>query len=65
LAKAGGKEFVLQSENSGGRAKLTVTDVEQAALALMSDAASHRVIIRSFEAGQSTLEDLFLKVVQS
>lgn len=65
LAAVGSNDFVSQAETSGGRAKLTVTDVEQASLALMADAVAHRVMIRSLEAGQSTLEDLFLKVVQS
>ncbi|MEK4358209.1 ABC transporter ATP-binding protein [Paenibacillus sp. FSL M7-1455] len=65
LAAAGGKDFVVQSEISGGRAKLRVADVERAALELMADAVSRRVTIRTLEAGQSTLEDLFLKAVRS
>lgn len=59
------KDFVIQSEISGGRAKIRVANVEQASLAIMTDAVSHRIMIRSLEAGHSTLEDLFMKVVRS
>ncbi|WDH96592.1 ABC transporter ATP-binding protein [Paenibacillus urinalis] len=59
------KDFVIHSEISGGRAKMRVANVEQASLALMTDAVSHCIMIRSLEAGHSTLEDLFMKVVQS
>jgi len=65
LNAACSKDFVIHSEVSGSRAKLTVADVDQAMHALMADAVSHHVLLRSLEAGQSTLEDLFLKVVQS
>ncbi|MBB3128392.1 ABC-2 type transport system ATP-binding protein [Paenibacillus rhizosphaerae] len=65
LTAACSKNFVIHSEVSGRRAKLRVENVEQASLALMADAASRRIMIRSLEAGRSTLEDLFLKVVQS
>ena len=59
------KDFVIHSEVSGGRAMLRVANVEQASLTLMADAVSQRIVIRSLEAGHSTLEDLFERVVQS
>ncbi|MEC0241667.1 ABC transporter ATP-binding protein [Paenibacillus dokdonensis] len=65
LASVGSKAFVLQAEIAGTRAELTVTDVEQASQELMKDAVAHHVFFRKFESGQSTLEDLFMKVVQA
>lgn len=65
LTAACSKDYVIHSDVSGGRAMMRVANVEQGSLALMADAVSHRIMIRSFEAGHSTLEDLFLKVVQS
>ncbi|MWV46810.1 ATP-binding cassette domain-containing protein [Paenibacillus sp. HJL G12] len=65
LASVGNKAFVLQAEIAGTRAELTVADVEQASHELMEDAVAHHVIFRKFESGQSTLEDLFMKVVQA
>ncbi|GIP29989.1 putative ABC transporter ATP-binding protein YxlF [Paenibacillus sp. J23TS9] len=65
LASVGSKAFVLQAEIAGTRAELTVADVEQASKELMADAVAHHVFFRKFESGQSTLEDLFMKVVQA
>ncbi|MDR0266981.1 ABC transporter ATP-binding protein [Paenibacillus sp.] len=65
LATTSRKAFVSQAETGRTWAKLTVTDVEEASLELMADAVSHRVMIRKLESGQSTLEDLFLKVVNA
>jgi len=65
LASVGSKTFVLQAEIAGTRAELTVADVEQASQELMKDAVAHHVFFRKFESGQSTLEDLFMKVVQA
>jgi hypothetical protein len=42
-----------------------VHDVERARLALLTDAASRKLPISRFEVAQATLEDLFMKVVQS
>ncbi|MBE9916042.1 ABC transporter ATP-binding protein [Paenibacillus donghaensis] len=63
LVSASKNAFVSRVEMGKTWAKLTVTDVEEASILLMADAAARRVLIRKFEAGQSTLEDLFLKVV--
>lgn len=65
LASVGSRAFVLHHELAGTRAELTVTDVEQASHELMADAVAHRVLFRQFESGQSTLEELFMKVVQA
>lgn len=65
LTAACNKEYVIHSEISGGRAKMRVENIEQNSLSLMSDAVSHRIMIRSLEVGQSTLEELFMKVVKS
>ncbi|MCJ8013865.1 ABC transporter ATP-binding protein [Paenibacillus sp. KQZ6P-2] len=65
MASISSKAFVRQAEITGNRARLTVTDVEKASFELMADAVSHQVAFRKFESGQSTLEDLFLKVVQA
>jgi ABC-2 type transport system ATP-binding protein len=59
------KPYVLRSELQRESMTLTVSDLELAEREIWKDAMQHRIFIRRFEAGQSTLEDLFLKVVQS
>lgn len=59
------KPYVLHSELQRESVTLTVSDLELAEREIWKDALQHRIFIRRFEAGQSTLEDLFLKVVQS
>jgi ABC-2 type transport system ATP-binding protein len=58
-------DWVQQITGTGRKLTITVHDVERARLALLTDAASRKLPISRFEVAQATLEDLFMKVVQS
>ncbi|WP_242403683.1 ATP-binding protein DrrA1-3 family domain-containing protein [Paenibacillus pini] len=58
------KEYVTDVQQGRDEIKLTVSNMDQAQVGLLEDALLHHVKLRTFEAGSSTLEDLYLKVVQ-
>lgn len=57
------KPFVLEAQLFGDHAIFNVNDVEMARLTILQEAAQLRIPLLQFEAGSSTLEDLFMKVV--
>lgn len=57
------KPFVLEARISEEHAVLNVNDVEIARQTILQEAASFQIPLLQFEAGSSTLEDLFMKVV--
>ncbi|MNC62616.1 putative ABC transporter ATP-binding protein YxlF [compost metagenome] len=57
------RSFVEQSVISSGSATLNVKDVELARRIILQEAGSLDIPLLQFEAGSSTLEDLFMKVV--
>ncbi|MEI0737708.1 DUF4162 domain-containing protein [Paenibacillus sp. JTLBN-2024] len=65
LAAAGARTSSFNRKYPADGQSLGSLTSERAALELMADAVSRRVTIRTLEAGQSTLEDLFLKAVRS
>lgn len=60
-----GKSYVEQSELLSDTVILTVSDTERAQQDILSETLRQHISLRRFEAGRTTLEDLFLKVVQS
>lgn len=59
------REFVVETQISGERATYNVNDVELARRIILQEAATLGMPLLQFEAGSSTLEDLFMKVVGS
>ncbi|MHA6532950.1 ABC transporter ATP-binding protein [Paenibacillus sp. BAC0078] len=59
------RPFVEQSVITGGSATLNVSDVELARRTILQEAGGLGIPLLQFEAGSSTLEDLFMKVVGS
>ncbi|WP_379162988.1 ATP-binding cassette domain-containing protein [Paenibacillus sp. sgz5001063] len=57
------RSFVEQSMITSGSATLNVTDMELARRTILHEAAGQDIPLLQFEAGSSTLEDLFMKVV--
>ena len=57
--------FVESFELHNTQAKLQVKDVELARTFILKDAVEKQVKLHKFEVGQTTLEDLFIKVVQA
>ncbi|GGG16918.1 ABC transporter ATP-binding protein [Paenibacillus aceti] len=59
------RPFVLEYEQHGGSAAITVSDIKEARAVILSEAAERHIPLQRFEAGTSTLEEMFMKVVQS
>ncbi|CAH1222396.1 putative ABC transporter ATP-binding protein YxlF [Paenibacillus auburnensis] len=59
------KPFIQASQISGGKAVFNVADVALARRAILQEAVGLNIPLLHFEAGSSTLEDLFMKVVGS
>ncbi|MNN77970.1 putative ABC transporter ATP-binding protein YxlF [compost metagenome] len=59
------KPFIQESQISGGNAVFNVADVALARQTILQEAAGLNIPLLHFEAGSSTLEDLFMKVVGS
>ncbi|WP_379131414.1 ATP-binding cassette domain-containing protein [Paenibacillus sp. sgz500958] len=57
------RAFVLEGRVFGEDAFLNVNDLEEARRFIMKEAADLSIPLLNFEAGSSTLEDLFMKVV--
>ncbi|WP_234973109.1 ATP-binding protein DrrA1-3 family domain-containing protein [Paenibacillus vortex] len=57
------RSFVQEAEVGKHRAKLTVTDMGAARAALIKELADNGIELLRFEAGTSSLEDMFMKVV--
>lgn len=57
------RSFVEQSVIFSGSATLNVSDLELARRTILQEAATLDISLLQFEAGSSTLEDLFMKVV--
>lgn len=57
------KAYTAESMVERDRITLTVNDMDQAAHDILSEALARQVSIVKYEAGQTSLEDLFLKVV--
>lgn len=57
--------FVIEARITGGQASFNVNDLEQARQFVLQEAAGRKIPLLQFEAGSSTLEDLFMKVVGS
>ncbi len=57
------KPFIVEARFSGDGAVFNVSDVEVARRSILQEAASLDIPLLQFEAGSSTLEDLFMKVV--
>lgn len=57
------KPYVIQAEIKGDIAELTVYELRNARDELMRDATENHIPLVRFEAGSSTLEDMFVKVV--
>jgi ABC-2 type transport system ATP-binding protein len=58
-------EWVSNINADGNTATIFVTNVEEARTKLIQDISSKNIPITSFSMGQSSLEDLFMKVVKS
>ncbi|WP_410512337.1 ABC transporter ATP-binding protein [Paenibacillus sp. BR2-3] len=65
LQSLSAKSFVLEGQVSGVDAFFNVNDVGEARRVIVQEAASLGIPLLHFEAGSSTLEDLFMKVVGS
>jgi ABC-2 type transport system ATP-binding protein len=63
LESLASKPFVLESQLLGDHAVFNVNDVEKARQTILQEAAKLEIPLLQFEAGSSTLEDLFMKVV--
>lgn len=63
LKSLAAKPFVLEAQLSGEHAVFNVNDIEMARQTILQEAASFEIPLLQFEAGSSTLEDLFMKVV--
>lgn len=59
------KPFIVQSQITAGKAIFNVSDVELARREILQEAGKLDIPLLQFEAGSSTLEDLFMKVVGS
>lgn len=59
------KPFIMQSQINADKAIFNVTDVDVARREILKEAARQDIPLLRFEAGSSTLEDLFMKVVGS
>jgi ABC-2 type transport system ATP-binding protein len=59
------KPFIVQSQIAADKATFNVKDVELARREILQEAARLDIPLLNFEAGSSTLEDLFMKVVGS
>ncbi|AWP25770.1 ABC transporter ATP-binding protein [Paenibacillus glucanolyticus] len=57
------RSFVQEAEVGKHRAKLTVTDMGAARAVLIKELADNGIELLRFEAGTSSLEDMFMKVV--
>jgi ABC-2 type transport system ATP-binding protein len=57
------KSFIEEAKLSDGRAVLSVRDIVLARRIILQEAAGLDIPLLQFEAGSSTLEDLFMKVV--
>jgi ABC-2 type transport system ATP-binding protein len=57
------KSFIEDAKISDGRAVFNVSDIELARRTILQEAAGLDIPLLQFEAGSSTLEDLFMKVV--
>jgi ABC-2 type transport system ATP-binding protein len=57
------KPFVLEAQLFGDHGVFNVNDVEMARRTILQEAANLGIPLLQFEAGSSTLEDLFMKVV--
>lgn len=57
--------FIAESQISGGNAVYNVADIALARRTILQEAAGLDIPLLHFEAGSSTLEDLFMKVVGS
>jgi ABC-2 type transport system ATP-binding protein len=58
------KPYVIEVDIQPLLVKITVSDLEQAKLALLEEIISAGISITKFEVSQTTLEDLFMKAVQ-
>jgi ABC-2 type transport system ATP-binding protein len=65
LESLAGKPFIVESQISGGNAVYNVGDVDLARRTILQEAAGLNIPLLHFEAGSSTLEELFMKVVGS
>lgn len=63
LKSLAAKPFVLEAQLSEEHAVFNVNDIEMARQTILQEAASFEIPLLQFEAGSSTLEDLFMKVV--
>lgn len=63
LAELIGKPFVTEGTIDLHSATLTIKDVDQASRELLTEILSRQIPLVKFEIGQTTLEDLFMKVV--
>ncbi|WP_340025782.1 ABC transporter ATP-binding protein [Paenibacillus sp. FSL K6-1096] len=63
LEELGNRAFVEAAEVSDGKALLNVSDIELARRTILLEAAELDIPLLQFEAGSSTLEELFMKVV--
>ncbi|MNT87332.1 hypothetical protein D3C72_2277330 [compost metagenome] len=59
------KPFVQHVASEHQTLRVTVSQLEEAERGIMTEALQHHVFIRKLEAGHSTLEDLFMKVVRA
>jgi len=65
LQSLAGRPFVSEGKVTGQDATFNVVDVGEARRTIMQETASLGIPLLQFEAGSSTLEDLFMKVVGS
>lgn len=63
LESLAAKPYVLESQLSGDQAVFNVNDIDMARRTILQEAALLEIPLLQFEAGSSTLEDLFMKVV--
>lgn len=59
------RAFIIESSITGNTAVLTVSDVIEARHTILQEVASQRIPLLRFEAGTTSLEDMFMKVVKS
>jgi len=59
------RPFVLEYEQQSGAATITVSNMKEARAVILSEAAERHIPLQRFEAGSSSLEKMFMKVVQS
>ncbi|AOZ93497.1 ABC transporter ATP-binding protein [Paenibacillus crassostreae] len=57
------KPYILEADIKGDIAKLWVQELQTARDELMKDATDHKIPLVKFEVGSSSLEDMFVKVV--